>query len=278
MGITYQMEKEGFIFEQTASHPMVYLDNWSFNLFSNDDALASILSAHMNDLHGTLMISNINILEIARRDDKNQIQTIASFVDKMDVAFIELNPLRVIEKEKELEREKIPFDTAKPWLAKQIFEEHVLHAHNFLKEFKFSEVIFCLKDALEAGFVIDDAFERDIFPLIEEARQDTQALDKAKSRFKNRFHRIRSKPPYTEDLYRMCIDFITIKRTMGMPDKEWRDFFQIFVPAAYCDFVLVDRRWANFIETSGLKHPDIARAYDCKKVSRFLQDLVNYPR
>jgi len=63
-----------------------------------------------------------------------------------------------------------------------------------------------------------------------------------------------------------------------MSNKEWHDIFQTIVPVAYCDFVLIDKRWKNFIKSTGLNYPQIAKVYKQRDLSEFLKDLENWKR
>ncbi len=275
VGITCCMQDQHVVFEQTARHPMVYLDNWTMNLCLQNPSFGENLCSQISALRGTLMLSTISILEITGRCDMDWMKKIAGFVDRMDGAFIDTNPLIVIEREKELVRGGVPFEVAKPWSDRRLLEAYVLHAHDYLKTFRLSEVIIQFKMALNEGRVIQDEFELTIFPSSLRVRNDETALERAKARYANRRQGIKSSGPHTEDLCRMAIDFVAINEHMQMPDKEWRDFFQAIVPVAYCDFVFMDRRWVHFIETSSLKPPNIAKVYSSREIGVVLQDLAN---
>ena len=59
-----------------------------------------------------------------------------------------------------------------------------------------------------------------------------------------------------------------------MNSNEWHDFFHAIVPVAYCDLVLLDKRWATFISQTGLKFPDVAFAFDKKSIEGFFSTLA----
>ena len=61
-----------------------------------------------------------------------------------------------------------------------------------------------------------------------------------------------------------------------MPNKEWYDVCHTIVPAAYCDFLLIDKRWKNFIKSTGLEYPQMANVYTRRNLSDFLKDLENW--
>jgi len=149
--------------------------------------------------------------------------------------------------------------------------------HNPLKPFKISEVILELQKEMKRNrYVVQEDFERELFPRIMKARNDQSVLLKAKNRFKNKSKRISTEWPYTKDLFNRCIDFITINETMKMPDKEWLDIFHVVVPVAYCDSVLIDNRWIAFVRATGLKNPEIAEVYAQKELQDFLNELERF--
>ena len=65
---------------------------------------------------------------------------------------------------------------------------------------------------------------------------------------------------------------------MKMPNKEWCDIFHTIVPASYCNFLLIDKRWLNFIKSTGLNSPQIAKVYAQRNLSEFLKDLENWKK
>ena len=106
------------------------------------------------------------------------------------------------------------------------------------------------------------------------ARADSKALERARKRFKQK---IECTYPCTQQIFSKCINFIAINQNMRMPNKEWCDVINLIVPVAYCDFVLADSRWTNFI--NGLKFKTcrcIAKAYNYNQIEQFLEDLKNY--
>ena len=269
---------KGVEIEQIGSRPSVYLDNWALNLFASDDpALGKRFAGLLNRLRGTLNFSTINLLEIVNRDDKNQVSKITNFVDLMDGVFIDFNPMKVIEKENKARRTSKIISKNSPSADLRLLEAHALYVHDPLKPFKISEVILALQEEMRnTGHVIEADFETGSLPVIERARNDSNALAKAKKRSNDKSRRIRTEFPYTQDLLSRFIDFVVINEAMRMPNKEWRDAFHVIVPVAYCDFVLIDSRWIAFIQSTGLTNPEIAKVYGGNNIEEFLSDLVNF--
>lgn len=271
-----EVTDKGIIIEQIATRPIVYLDNWALNLFSANHTLRDRFTKLLNDLQGTMAISAIHLLEVVGRSDERQIVCILNFIDSVDGIFIDIEPRKVIERERNFQNTDKSFCLNGPAADLQLLE--VLgYPHSPLKPFKISEIFLKLQKKIEGDKnVIKLDFEKNLFPIIKKCRKDKDALLRAKNRFKNKSKRIKTEFPYTEELYSWCIDFIAINETMKMPDKEWRDVAQVIVPTAYCDFVLIDSRWVKFVQATGLKNPEIAKVYSQNELDNFLNDLEKF--
>ena len=90
----------GISIQQFASEPTIYLDNWAFNKFSIDWILKQRLIATLNDKKGTLAFSIMNLVEVINKGDLEQIEKIKEFLDAVDVVLIDINPHKVIMREK----------------------------------------------------------------------------------------------------------------------------------------------------------------------------------
>jgi len=262
--------------KQIPSPPTVYLDNWALNSFTACHTVGARFSNLLNKLGGTLAISIINLLEAVRRNDQKQVSSIRSFVDSVDGVFVDCDPNGVIRREKRGRNIGKFICENSPWADLELLE-HLLCTHDPRKPVRVSEVFVQLQKEIRDGtYVIQEDFERDLFPLITKARNDPVALLKVRNRFRNRNKKIKTEFPHTEDLFNQCIDFIVTNETMKMGDKEWRDVFHVIVPVAYFDFVLIDKRWIAFIQSTGLRNPEIARVYNQAKLEQFLNDLEKF--
>jgi hypothetical protein len=267
---------KGIEIRQIASRPTAYLDNWALNLLSADRALGDRFTDLLNELGGTLTISIINILEIVGRSDEKRVSDILRFVDSVDGVSIDIDPSRVVKREEKFRHiEKSVFQRSP--CADLLLLRTLADVHNPLKPFKISEVILELqKEMKDDRYVIQEDFERELFPRITKARNDRTVLSRVKNRFKNKSERIKTEFPHTEHLLSRCVDFIVINESMKMPDKEWRDVFHVLVPVAYCDFVLIDSRWIAFVRSTGLRNPEIAKVYSQNELEKFLNDLEEF--
>jgi len=255
--------------DQIAYPPTVYLDTWALFDFIGDNELADRFVKILNNLGGTLMLSMISVIENMAIDNQEQIQNLYKFIDSIEVAFLDFNFTRVIRKEKI--NKKIS-----PAIDLELLDAF-MQIHESENPLKVSEIFSAYRQDLESGKVLEENWEQSLFPIIVKARNNTNSLSNAKKRFRKRKEKANTcKFPCTEFLWESCIDYIAINENMKMPNKEWYDVFHTIVPAAYCDFLLIDKRWLNFIKSTGLNSPQIAKVYSRQNLNEFLKDLENW--
>jgi hypothetical protein len=111
--------------------------------------------------------------------------------------------------------------------------------------------------------------------LVDDARRDTGIVSRQKrlsQKLRSRQHRNKD-VPFTRELESLCISHIVQNKNRRISDQDWRDLCHTLVPVAYCDFVLIDKFWRNFVMSTGLKPPNIAATYSAKEVRAFFSDL-----
>jgi len=258
--------------DQIAYPPTVYLDTWAFFDFIENSDFADEFIRILNSVNGTLMLSIMSIIENMNIENQGQIQNLYKFIDLIGadrIAFLDFNFTRVIKKEKIYKKISPAIDCG--------LLDSFIEIHNPKNSLKVSEIFLNYRQDLENGRVLNEKWEEGLFPVIIRARNDVNAFSNAKKRFRKRKEIANTyKFPCTKFLMENCIDYITINKDMKMPDKEWRDICHTIVPAAYCDFVLIDKKWLNFIKSTGLEYPQIAKVYKKRDLSEFLKDLENW--
>ncbi|GAG64464.1 unnamed protein product [marine sediment metagenome] len=260
--------------DQIAYPPTVYLDTWALFDFIEDDRLANKFIKILNNLGGTLMLSIMSVLESVGLKNQKQFQCLCDLIDSLGidkVALLDFNFMRVSTKEKIYKKISPAIDCG--------LLDSFIKIHKPENPLKVSEIFSAYQQDLENGKVLEENWEQSLFPIILRARNNTDSLSNAKKRFRKRKEKAKTcKFPCTEFLWESCIDYIAINENMKMPDKEWRDIFHTIVPVAYCDFVLIDKRWRNFVKSTGLNPPQIAKVYAQRNLSEFLRDLENWKR
>lgn len=267
--------------DQITYSPTVYLDTWALFDFIENDRLANKFIKILNNLGGTLMLSIMSVLESVGLKNQKQFQCLCDLIDSLgidQVALLDFNFMRVITKEKIYKKIRGPFLEISPAIDCGLLDSFI-RIHKPEKPLKVSEIFLAYRQDLENGKVLEENWEQSLFPIIVRARNNINALSNAKKRFRKRKEKANTcKFPCTEFLWESCIDYIAINENMKMPDKEWRDIFHTIVPVAYCDFVLVDKKWLNFIKSTGLEYPQIAKVYTQRNLGEFLKDLENWKR
>ena len=89
-----------------------------------------------------------------------------------------------------------------------------------LKPFRLSAILPKLKGDVESGKFrrMGQRFE-DLTPIVHKARNDSDALSRAKKRYSKK-ELFRNQMPYTKDIYRLAIDFVVVNENMKMPSSE----------------------------------------------------------
>lgn len=262
--------------DQIAIPPTVYLDTWALFDFIEDDKLSDKFIKILNNLGGTLILSIVLIIESMAIDNQEQIQNLYKFIDSIGTAFLDFNFTRVIDNEKKYKKDNGQFLKKSPAVDLELLDAFI-KIHEPENPLKISEIFSAYRQDLESGKVLEENWEKSLFPNIERARNNANNLSDAKKRFRKRKENANTyKFPCTEFLWESCIDYIAINENMKMPDKEWRDIFHTIVPVAYCDFVLIDKRWTNFVNASGLKNPQIARVYNHRNSNKFFEELKDW--
>ena len=263
---------------QIAYPPTVYLDTWALFDFIEDDRLANKFIKILNNLGGTLMLSIMSVLESVGLKNQKQFQCLCDLIDSLGidkVALLDFNFMRVITKEKIYKKIRGPFLKISPAIDLGLLDSFI-KIHKPENPLKVSEIFLAYRQDLKNGKVLEENWEQNLFPIIVRARNNINALSNAKKRFRKRKENANTyKFPCTEFLWESCIDYIAINENMKMPDKEWRDIFHTIVPVAYCDFVLIDKRWRNFVKSTDLNSPQIAKVYAQRNFREFLKDLEN---
>jgi hypothetical protein len=270
---------EGVSIEQVTNRPSLYLDQWMWSLLSYDRQLRGRFLALGNERKPTIMYSYVTVLELAQIEDRNQIEAITEVMASFDYGFSDANPSGVISKERELE---VPgggaFHDQNPSCDIEFIRNYFLNVMDPLKPFIISPILRKLREEGKTGTYreMGRRFENALTPTVLRARYDSDALKRAKRRHSKKELQ-RSKPPYTQDIYRLALDFAVVNETMKMTSSEWIDLLHTVVPVSYFDFVLLDKRWCHFIrEVFPFEYPDIAQVFSQRDLEGFFTAISDF--
>ena len=270
---------EGVSVEQITGRPSLYLDQWMWCLLSENIELKNRFIAIGEKVCPTIMYSFATLIELALIKDQEQIEAIINVMDSFDYGFSDADPSRVIHREQKLEvPQGSAFREMNPCCDVELIKNYVMNVMDPLKPFQISTMLTKLREEGKSGTYreMGQRFASNLTPTVLKARQDPKALARAKKRHsKNELRR--KKPPYTQDIYRLALDFVVVNETMKMTPNEWIDLLHTVVPVAYFDFVLLDKRWCHFIrKVLPLKPPDIAQVFSPGDLEKFLKGLLDF--
>lgn len=269
---------DGVSIEQITSRPSIYLDQWMWGLLSENSVLRKSFIDTASKVNATLMYSVANLIELALIKDKKQINAIIEVMDSLDYGFSDSNPSRVIRKEEELELpEGGIFKGVNPCCGLELIKNYFLHVMDTLKPFQLSAILPKLREeGTSKKYKEMGQRFHNLTPIILKARNDPEALNRAKKRHLKK-ELYRKQMPYTKDIYRLAIDFVVVNENMNMSSNEWIDLLHTVVPVAYFDFVMLDKRWCHFIRTIfPLSPPNIAYVFSQREIGKFINKIEKF--
>lgn len=266
------------ILTEILGRPIVYLDTWALNDIAQNESNIKRFVQAMKRHQGTLRISQHNVHELIRQGDRSQVNRILAMIREIDCGFINSYPDQVIKKENFLLEN--PSVRSNPSSRVDIVADYLAISDiDRPSRWHVADIITVLIDNASGDKVgrEDDRLANSMSTLIEKARGRQGSLQEAAKRF----HATRKKGPQypaaTRELFRMCLDFILRNEKMGISTgSEWNDTFHVIVPVAYCDIVLIDRRWKSFVSQTGLVPPAIASVFDSRGLLDFFESLEDF--
>lgn len=260
--------------------PMVYLDHWALNDLSLNPDLRDRFVRAMNDNGGTLRLSVVNMTELSKQADLTQVESILNMIRSIeDCGLINIDPSQVINKENKLISDpEVIFQVKNPSADLDLILEH-LKAGNHSYTWHVSDIIASVIDELSSRRLSksNDKFLLDTKHLLETGRNDTECLERAKNRFK-RLKKLGPKyQAATRELLQLTVDFVMRNKNMKMGQySEWNDIFHLIVPVAYCDIVMLDKRWTNFLDQVGFSFPKIAMVFNKRSIESMFEQIENW--
>lgn len=266
----------GIYFGQNPRGPTVYLDQWMWGQLSQDPSLHARFVAAAASRQSCVMYSLVSLLELSQIEDQGQLDVLAALMDELDYGFVQSDPMEAIRLEKMHETKPGVFLGRHPAVDLDLLNYAIRRHYPPIP--KMSALLRDLKKEARSRYAaIIDHSHQSLTPMVERAKRDTEVLARAKA--KNSARKLsRTSPPYTQDILRCLNFFLVANETMRMTGTEWMDIFHMVVPVAYMDFVVLDKRWANFARNHlPLRPPNIAHVYCPSEIDLFLKDLASIP-
>jgi hypothetical protein len=261
--LKYFIESDGFPqVKMNFSPPLVYLDTWAINDFVDNPNLFLKFKNALQNSNGTLCISIMTIYEIVNRTNIRQIQNIASMLDQLNWGYIDSNPIQVCKREN-----KLKYKSLASCVDEETFKFHVTRKKDF-HPFTTSEIITELANKFQKS-----NFEKLNEKLTKFASkpENKKMISQWNSPLKKLI------VPSTRDLW-WKVHFYILNSGKKMTDTEWIDVFHLIVPCAYCDFVLLDKKWTeNFIKKiQNPQNVEIAKVFWRNKLELFIKSLNEF--
>lgn len=265
--------------QQKLIHPAVYLDTWAIRLFADNVVMGDRFRAALLNANGTLVLSDLNIGDFTSFDDARHARAAGQFVDSLgaNLFFSAFSPFPVIEREiatmvrqtdqspagdvemLRLYAEAADLQRRRPSVLDWFVDVH--HNRNELKPrlVGMAQAFLIGLDQLRQRFDAEPGFKKSAFRDVENS------------------HRPRS----TQALLRAIIFRLEGDRQLKLSVNDAIDIMHCVVPAAYCDYVLVDHTWSvrlaaarAWLDKAGIES-HIAQVFAGRRngVQRFLEHL-----
>lgn len=226
--------------KQFCTNPTVYLDLWALMDFALNESLGDRFVQVLVGSGGTLALSWIHFLELSQLSDQSQAMRIATFLQRVApyMFFIEVVPKNVIERENSiLQSGKI----IAPHADDKFLKAFLMHRRQSVNPLSIAEFLRDFQQ--EKVMEMCQSFMAELKSVVESSRQRAQQNPALGAR-------IKEVPlgPHIQHATRY-IDVeagrYLVRDKINMASQDWRDYFHMVIPLAYCDVLLLDRRWAN---------------------------------
>lgn len=269
---------------QSLTHPAVYLDTWAIRLFAEDEPpLGERFHDAVMSVGGTLMLSHLSFAEFTYDDPRHALSA-GHYLDTLipNLFFSMFDFSKVLEAEvkrilgQTSENPAGDVDMLKLYAEGAEQRGYPSVAGWFAHMHSDRARVAASRKAM-AQSVLDGVSEL-------RRRLDTEP-DFARS-IPREIKNSRCHPRATHALARAVIYQLALDRKLDLTVNDAADLAHCIVPAAYCEFVLLDRGWyarlqdaQRFLKKRGLNAP-IARHFTARGggIVRFLEHLESWPR
>ena len=267
------------VIKEKHKRPLVYLDNWALSdIALNDDYRERFIKA-MHKRGATLRVSIQNMDELNKQENRKQLEAILKMIDSVDSGFINIIADDVIEKEDEIIR--ISHIKHEDPIRDTLLIESRLASLELSKlplNPTISEIISIAITGTPVRKHKDTTFAEYMRGMLDSERNKSGGIEELNKEFHRIKQRGKEHDAATKELRDMAHLFIVINKTMKMSkSSEWYDLNHVIVPVAYCDLVLIDKKWRTFVQQTGFKFPDIAMVFDRKAIDEFFEELETNP-
>ena len=225
--------------------PRIYLDHWALNDLSLNTVYRDRFINIMNQRGGTLSLSVVNMVEIAKQGDHNQVAAILGMLREVeDCGLINMDPIQVIKKENGLISNPSSIVSVKNPSAELELVKAYLLAHDRPTTWHVADIIAIAVSDPPSKHMVEsnERFLANMARILEKGRSNPDSLKKASDIFKKLKLQGPRYQTATRELFKMAFYFVLKNISMRMTSySEWLDLFHVVVPVSYCDIVMIDR-------------------------------------
>jgi hypothetical protein len=251
--------------------PSVYFDNWAFMDIVEDNLIAERFTRTLKSRNGTLEFSFMNLLEFSEINDSSQINKIELFLESVmpNLCFIDVIPNRVIDREDKILRKQLKDP---PHWNKELLNFFATMKRQSLNPLSIKGLLSDLRDP--KIIIKCKTFMLDLVESFERLRKKSKSDPKYRAEISVVTRGVILERA-TRYIYRDSVNSIIRDNINLSNSNHWRDLFHMIVPIAYCDFVLLDKMWADRARKTitRLRHigqtAEMARVFSKKDLNNF---------
>jgi hypothetical protein len=229
--------------QQRLTHPAAYLDTWAIRFFAEyDPASGERLRVALLRAGGTLVLSDLNLGDFAGFEDARHAEAAGRFIDSLgaNIFFAEFDAFKVIDREIPIMVRQTDQSPAGDVEMLRLYAEGAEMRSGRLSIQSWFTAVHRERARLKPGLeAMARAFLEGIKGL--QLRFDTEAGFRNSAR-----HDVATscRPRSTQGLLRAIVFRLQGDRKLKLTTNDAVDLMHCIVPAAYCDFVLVDHTWS----------------------------------
>jgi len=266
---------------QQLTHPAVYLDTWALRLFAEDDpVLGARFRNALHQVHGTLVISSLNVAEFTF-DVASHARAVGAYIDTLYplLFFSHFDPFYVIASElQHMLRQTTGSPAGDEGMLELFATEAAQRGRPSVRHW--FEAVHTHRSHVRGNL---DTMAAAFIKGFEELRLQFHDPQFAKNALRN--IESSTRPRATQALLRALMYRMRCDPAFRLSINDALDAGHSIVSAAYCDFVLVDRAWTRRLQDAHrfLQHcritTKVARGYAKRDegVLRFLEELEAWP-
>lgn len=236
-------EQHPLVMHQKLTHPSIYLDHWALRKISDDPEKSGKLIEVVKRAGGSVALSWLNLVEFCRVSDPSQQKRAGTLIDELypHIYFLQVDPYEVLANEDLLLKGAPPFP---PHADADLMRAFFLQEQTSIRPYD-------AKNLFQEAARLDPRTTIDSYAAIvtEQFRQIRSQLEAdgggTQVRRKTEVKRL---PAPTRFVLREVARQILLDPTAPFDEHDAVDILHTVVPVSYCDFVVLDKRWADIVE------------------------------